>query len=59
MSSPLQAVRVTLAPDQLSHLKLKAARRHLSMSAIVRELIEQDRERERRAERARKRNEAK
>ena len=51
MASPVRSVHVLLDREQIAYLRLQAARRHLSMSAVIRELVERDREREQRAER--------
>jgi hypothetical protein len=53
MASPLRAVRVTLTPEHIAYLKLRAGRRHLSLSAIMRELIDQEQDREARNEKRR------
>jgi hypothetical protein len=57
MASPLRAVHVYLAAEQVSHLGIEAARRHLSMSALIRELVELDRGRKQAAERRLRRKE--
>ena len=49
MPSPLRALHVFLAAEQITHLKLKAARRHLTVSALVRELVDRDMANEERA----------
>jgi hypothetical protein len=51
MESPLRKVHVMLSPDQISYLKSRAARRHLSASALIREWIEQEQKREKLAAR--------
>jgi hypothetical protein len=52
MPEPLRTVHVLLDPKQISYLRIKAARRYLSVSALLRELVERDIARE---EQARKR----
>jgi len=42
-----------LDAEQINHLRLKAAHRHLTMSALIRELVDKDRSNDLRAERRR------
>jgi hypothetical protein len=51
MASPLRTVHVLLAPEQITHLRLKAARGHTSVSALLRDMVEKDRLSEVRRER--------
>jgi hypothetical protein len=51
MPSPLPALKVYVEHRHIAHLRTEAARRHMSVSLVVRELIDRDISRKERAKR--------
>jgi hypothetical protein len=51
MSAPLRSTHVLFTPEQLAFLRLAAAKRHTTMSFVLRELVDKERQRQKIAER--------
>jgi len=57
MPSPLRATHVVFTAEQLDFLRLTAARKHVSVSIVLRDLVDQARARQQAADRRRRRQE--